>query len=174
MSLADALNDARNLVGEGKSNRGSYVSLDQLLDECRRVMGAHGYAVVQSASSDDGIVAVTSMVVDGEDRKVFESGRYGVPVQDRNGQAYGAALTFARRGSLMSLLGITGGSEDAVVPRGQVAALGAAFTRAGITDRQERIDRAGLIIGRTVESSKEMTADETAKVIRELDEMRGV
>ena len=173
MSLADALNAARNLVGEGKSNRGSYVSLDQLLDECRRVMGAHGYAVVQSASSDDGVVAVTSMVVDGEDRKVFESGRYGVPVQDGNGQAYGAALTFARRGSLMSLLGVTGGSEDHVVPAGGVALLGAAFTRAGIKDRDERLRRSEEIVGRPLESSKELTDSERQMVIDTLDSYRG-
>ena len=172
MSLADALNDARNLVAEGKSNRGGYVTLDQLLDECRRVMAAHGYAVVQSASSDDGVVAVTSMVVDSEDRKVFESGRYGVPVQDRNGQAYGAALTFARRGSLMSLLGITGGSEDSVVPRGQVASLGAAFSRAGISGREDRLALVEQVLSRTVESSKELTEEETRQVIMELEEMR--
>ena len=172
MSLVDALNDARNLVAEGKSNRGGYVTLDQLLDESRRVMGAHGYAVIQSASSDDGIVAVTSMVVDSEDRKVFESGRYGVPVQDRNGQAYGAALTFARRGSLMSLLGITGGTEDAVVPRGKVAELGAAFRRAGIEDRDERIQVVEQVLSRSVESSKEMSDEEYDQVIMELNEMR--
>ncbi len=172
MSLADALNDARNLLGEGKSNRGGYVTLDQMLDECRRVMSAHGYGLTQSAESVDGSVGVRTVIFNDQDVVVFESGCYLVPVADRNGQAFGAALTFARRGSLASALGITGGSDDAVVHRGQVAALGAAFTRAGITNREDRLKLVEHVLSRPVESSKELTEVEAQQVIMELEEMR--
>ena len=172
MSLADALNAARNLVGEGKSNRGGYVTLDQMLDECRRVMSEHGYGLTQSAETVDGSVGVRTVIVNEHDVVVFESGCYSVPAEERRGQAFGAALTFARRGSLATTLGITGGSDDAVVPAGAVAALGAAFTRAGIRDRDERLRRAESIVGRPLESSKELTDKERQMVIDELEEMR--
>ena len=173
MSLADVLNDARNLVAEGKSNRGGYVTLDQMLDECRRVMSGHGYGLTQLAETVDGGVGVRTVIVNPDDLIVLESVCFVVPAADRNGQAFGAALTFARRGSLASVLGITGGSDDAVVPAGQVARLGAAFTRAGITDRDERLRRAEGIVGRPLESSKELSDAEASKVIAELESYRG-
>ncbi len=172
MSLADALNDARNLLGEGKSNRGGYVTLDQMLDECRRVMAAHGYGLTQSAETLDWGIGVRTVIFNDQDVVVFESGCYAVPAADRNGQAFGAALTFARRGSLASTLGITGGSDDSVVPRGQVAALGAAFSRAGISSREDRLKFVEEVLSRPVESSKELTEEEVRCVVMELDEMR--
>ena len=81
-------------------------------------------------------------------------------------------MTFMRRFSMQAFLGITGGDDDAVVSRGQVAELGAAFSRAGIKDREDRLRFVEQVLGRPVESSKELSEAESQRVIRELNEMR--
>ena len=161
LAFAAALGTMSNLKPDAKSNRGGYVSLSALLEASRPILAAHGLGVWQDTR--------TILVGDGAH---ISSEWLGMVPAERGGQAVGAALTFLRRFSLQAMLGITGGDDDAVVPRGQVAELGAAFTRAGIRDRQERLDRVALIIGRTVESSKELSESEVAKVIAELNEMR--
>jgi len=170
LAFAAALGTMSNLKPDAKSNRGGYVSLSALLEASRPILAAHGLGVWQDTRTIDGEIQVRTIIVG--DGAHISSEWLGMVPAERGGQAVGAALTFLRRFSLQAMLGITGGDDDAVVPRGQVAELGAAFTRAGIRDRQERLDRVALIIGRTVESSKELSESEVAKVIAELNEMR--
>ena len=176
LAFAAALGDMSNLKPDAKSNRGGYVSLSALLEAARPILAAHGLGVWQDTRTIDGEIQVRTIIV-GDGAHISSEWLGMVPAERGipgvvDGQAVGAALTFLRRFSLQAMLGITGGDDDAVVPRGQVAELGAAFTRSGIRDRQERLDRVALIIGRTVESSKELSESEVAKVIAELNEMR--
>ena len=168
--VAKALADLHNLRPDARSNRGGYVSLSALLDAARPVLAKHGLAVFQDARTVNGVIEVRTVLVGAGG--TLSSDWLGMPPMERGGQAVGSALTFLRRFSLQSFLGITGGDDDAVVPRGQVAMLGAAFSRAGIRDRAERLRYVADIIGRDVESSKELTEPEAAAVVASLNEMR--
>ena len=171
--LQAALAAMSNPTPEGKSNRGAYVTLDQLTDHGRALLQAHRLAVTVGVWTEDGTVRASVTFLHPDGAYTPEPRGFGVPAKGPSGQEYHAALTFARRGALLSALNITGGNDDAVVPRGQVAELGAAFTRAGIRGREERLERVAFILGRHVESSKELSEVEAALVLRELDSYRG-
>lgn len=169
-AFAAALADMTNLKPDAKSNRGGYVSLSALLEACRPILAKHGLAVFQQTRSHDGELQVQTVVVGAGG--MYHSGWLGIAPKDRGGQEAGAALTFMRRFSLQAFLAITGGDDDAVVPRGQVAELGAAFGRAGIKGRDERLAFVERTLGRAVESSKELSEAEADTVVQALHEMR--
>ena len=108
-------------------------------------------------------------------------------------QGQGSAITYARRYAYCSVLGLiteadddgnaasappkarrqaapaqTGAGSDA-----QLRMLGMLFGECAITDRTERLRYVSNVIGRDVESSKELTKAEASKVIDLLTEIKG-
>ena len=123
-AFAAALADMANLKPDAQSNRGGYVSLSALIAACRPILAKHGLSMTQDMRTTNGEVQVQTSVV-GHGSKV-STGWYGLEPKGPGGQELLGAQKFVCRGQLQAFLGITGGDDDAVVPRGQVADLGAA------------------------------------------------
>lgn len=95
--------------GENPHFRSSFITLDNLLDKVVPVLNKNGLSMVQSVTSLDGVPALTTMVSDGE-QSVSSTMLLMMKSNDPQGQ--GSAITYARRYSLMALLGLAAGEDD--------------------------------------------------------------
>lgn len=173
-----------------------YADLAAVVEVVQPVLAKHDLGFVQFPCDSDRGVAVTT-------RLFHTSGEWmestvSMPSGGNGAQGVGSALTYCRRYSLMAVLGLAAEDDDGKAashppprpapPRQQPAppvaagrgiteaqtkALGAAFTGAGIKDRDGRIEFIATTIGRTVESSKELTRDEVQRVFEALDARAG-
>lgn len=87
-----------------------YADLASMLDACREALAANGLAVIQKPGNADGGVVLTTMVVHASGEWV--RARLWMPVAQQSAQAYGSALTYARRYSLASIVGIAADEDD--------------------------------------------------------------
>ncbi len=88
--------------------KSSYASLESVLDACKPHLNANGIVLIQSPSANGKIVTVTTILA-------HESGEYiqgilTLTAVQETPQAVGSAITYARRYSLASLMGL--GQED--------------------------------------------------------------
>ncbi|HLG83177.1 MAG TPA: ERF family protein [Bradyrhizobium sp.] len=84
-----------------------YASLASGLDIVRKCLGRHEIAVMQTTSVDEGQIALTTLLVHASGEWV--SSVWPVcPVGEISAQVKGAALTYARRYALFTLVGIAG------------------------------------------------------------------
>ena len=173
-ALALALPKIANPGKDGKSHHGKYATLAAILDHVRPVLAEHGLAVMQPIEAE----GVRTMIVH-ESGGVYDAGTYPVGAF-ANPQAQGSAISYARRYSLMSVLGIAGADDDGnaavratqapqrepreprLVSAAQMKALQASMRD---MDRDARLELVRQVIGRDIESSKELTSQEAAKVL---------
>src|SRR6516165_537523 len=84
-----------------------YASLATGLDLVRKCLGQHEIAVVQSTGLDQGQIMLTTLLVHGSGEWI--SSLWPVcPAAEASAQLKGAALTYARRYALFTLVGIAG------------------------------------------------------------------
>lgn len=95
--------------GENPHFRSSFITLDNLLDKVLPVLNKNGLSLVQSVTSVDGVPALLTQVSDGE--KAVESTML-LMMKSNDPQGQGSAITYARRYSLMALLGLAAGEDD--------------------------------------------------------------
>lgn len=115
MSLTEDLLDIQKNIPElPKSGvnphfKNSYVPLDVLMEKLLPMLQAKGILLLQPLTSLDSRPAITTMLVKGE-----ESMSWTTPLvlgkDDPQGQ--GSAITYLRRYSLFSLLGLVGEDDD--------------------------------------------------------------
>jgi len=91
--------------------RNTYATLENVVDASRDVLAEHGLAVMQGA----GLVADGKLHLD--TRMVHSSGQwieseFTIPLVKMDPQATLAALTYARRGALMAILGMPAVDDD--------------------------------------------------------------
>jgi hypothetical protein len=113
-SLVAALGELENVTKNARNPhfKSSYASLDAILDAVRPVLKKHGLAISQEPLSEEGKAGVVTKIIhtSGE----FTSSTLLLPVQQNTCQAYGSALSYARRYSIASICGIfqDDGTED--------------------------------------------------------------
>ena len=95
--------------GENPHFRSSFITLDNLLDKVLPVLNKNGLSLVQSVTSVDGTPALLTSVSDGEN--AVESTML-LMMKSNDPQGQGSAITYARRYSLMALLGLAAGEDD--------------------------------------------------------------
>jgi len=171
-ALAAALPKIANPGKDGKSHHGRYSTLAAILDHVRPVLAEHGLAVMQPIEAE----GVRTMIVH-ESGGVYDAGTYPLATSYPNPQAQGSAISYARRYGLMSVLGIAGTDDDGnsavkatqaaqreprLVSAAQMRALQASMRD---MDRDARLELVRSVIGRDIESSKELTSQEAAKVL---------
>ena len=115
-NLAAALAKAQGAMkaaakdAENPHFRSRYADLASIWAACREPLAANGLCVMQRVSTVEAGVMVTTLLAhaSGEwvrDRAVF-------PVAQKTPQAYGSAITYARRYALAALVGVAAGDED--------------------------------------------------------------
>jgi hypothetical protein len=175
-----------------------YSNLGDVLETVRPVLHEHGLAFIQfPGNGDNGMTQVTTRLVHVSGQ--WMEGTVSMPSGGNGAQGVGSAITYARRYSLMSVLGLASEDDDGKAasqqqrqqpaarqpkpparpadpdapPRGtvtdaQIRAMGAAFTGAGIKDRDKRIDYIRQVVLRSVMSSTELSSQEAGKVLDKL------
>lgn len=97
------------------SGRGySYANISSCLDAILPILNKHGLAVVQKTTTEEDRVGIETVLVS-EEGETLSSGVFFVTtagLQQKGVQAFGSAVTYARRYSFVSFLGLSYGEED--------------------------------------------------------------
>lgn len=95
--------------GENPHFRSSFITLDNLLAKVLPVLNKNGLMMMQGVTTLDGQPALKTMITDGTD--VVETTML-LMMKSNDPQGQGSAITYARRYSLMALLGLAAGEDD--------------------------------------------------------------
>lgn len=101
--------------------RSKYATLASIMDACRGALSQNQIAVVQGTSVIEDRVIVTTMLVHASGE--FISDQLSMNIIKDSPQAIGSAITYARRYSLASLVGVVSDEDDdaeAAMPKNQV------------------------------------------------------
>ena len=91
--------------------RSKYADLGACIEAVIDALHANGIALIQhTAESDKGVVISTTFLH--KSGEIYEAGSLFVPAAQQTPQAYGSALTYARRYSLMTACGIAPEDDD--------------------------------------------------------------
>ena len=154
-----------------------YLDLPGLLAHVTPQLAAQGLAAVSEVTTDEhGRVGCRYLFVGPDD--VHETPWFWLPPA-RDAQTAGGSITYARRFVLSSACGVpeqetvaTAAPKKAAAKKAgllpQVKNLQIAFTEAGVKDRGDRLNYVIDVIGRPVESSKELSNDEIDRVLKAL------
>ena len=139
MALVKALTEIEG-VTKDKVNphfKSKYADLSSVLETVRPVFARYNMAVTQeTAPSEDGVIVETVVLhMSGEERRF---GKLYVPANKRDAQGAGSALTYARRYSLMTALGIPAEDDD-----GNAAVKATVNPSTGETPPAKRVELAG-------------------------------
>jgi hypothetical protein len=111
--LVAFLNDVGNVHADrvNPAFKSKYASLAEVLETIKGVAAKHRLAVVQLLDSEDGKVIVHTTIrhVDGT---TFGAGRLSVKAEGLTPQQIGSAITYLRRQSLMTAVGISTDLDD--------------------------------------------------------------
>lgn len=152
--------------------KSKYADLASALDAVRPVFAKHSLAVTQeTAPSEDGVIVETVVLhSSGEDRRF---GKLYVPANKRDAQGFGSALTYAKRYSLLTALGIPTEDDDGN------AAVASTKASGKVSDEQFRqlqnaVDRTGADLARfcayfQVPSLKEVPAARFQEALNALE-----
>jgi hypothetical protein len=109
-ALVAALGELRNVAKNAVNPhfKSKFATLDSILDATRPVLAKHGLALSQEPVFEDGMAGVVTRIIhsSGESRE----SKLLLPMRDQSAQGAGSAITYARRYSAASVLGIA--SED--------------------------------------------------------------
>lgn len=98
--------------------RSKYANLEAVVDASRDVLNGHGLAVLQGAGHvEDGKLHLTTRIIH-ESGEWVES-EFSLPLTKPDPQATLAALTYARRGALMAILGMPAVDDDGETAMGR-------------------------------------------------------
>jgi hypothetical protein len=90
--------------------RSKYANFDSIVDTIRPVLAKNGLAFMQPTVDIDGKLFIKTRIIHGSGEWIESS--YPVNPVKNDPQGYGSALTYARRYSLSSILGITSDEDD--------------------------------------------------------------
>ena len=91
--------------------KSKYASLTAVMEACREALSKNQIAVVQGAAVVDGAVAVTTLLLHASGEYI--SDELTMPFAQATPQQIGSSLSYCRRYSLASLVGITADDDDA-------------------------------------------------------------
>lgn len=112
-SFKPAIKDANNPFFKSK-----YVDLAGAIDAVRDALADNGLALVQSTDAGDKMVLHTTLLHSSGE---WISGTYPITAVKTDPQGIGSAVTYARRYSLMALLGIAAEDDDGEAAHGRTA-----------------------------------------------------
>jgi len=111
-ALAKAQAQIENAVKHQKNPyyKSKYADLPAIWEACRKPLTDNGLSVIQSTRVENNtVILVTTLLhVSGQ----WVRGEYPVEPQKKDPQGYGSALTYARRYTLQSLVGVASEDDD--------------------------------------------------------------
>jgi hypothetical protein len=171
-----------NIQKTGTANYGRYVPLAEVVEVVRPILFKHDLAYVQGLSDGDKVVTITTRLVHTSGQWIEDS--LSLPTGQNTAQAAGSAITYARRYSLMAVLGLApdddDGAEASKAPKptakparptpgkateAQIAKLAVTFSEWGVKARDERLKHLSKICKRDITSSTDLTVDECSTAI---------
>ncbi len=90
----------------------TYASLPAVIDATRPVLNKYGLAVIQLPGFEDGVATLETILT--HESGEWLSGVSGAPIQKKDPQGVGSALTYLRRYSLAALCGIGQDDDDGI------------------------------------------------------------
>lgn len=100
-----------NRTKENASLNSKYVTLDSLLQAVRPVLANNGLSFLQVPFTGTDVVSVTTMLLH-ESGEWLESDPFTLPLMKKDPQGVGSVVTYARRYSLSSILGVAWDEDD--------------------------------------------------------------
>jgi len=137
-ALGEVINVAKTQTADTGKYSYTYADLGDVLDECKRACRAHGLTIVQVPTVQDGFLALGLWLIHSEGGQVtFDPLMMQLP---KEAQAYGSALTYARRYQLLTVFGIAPEDDD-----GRAATV-AAQAQPGRRTEAERLIREAIAL----------------------------
>ena len=91
--------------------KSKYADLSSVIDAVKKPLANNGLAFVQDVNSGDNCVSVTTIILHKSGESLSLS-TISVPVSKADAQGYGSAITYAKRYSLQSALGVPSEDDD--------------------------------------------------------------
>jgi len=100
-------------IGKDSTNpffKSAYFDINKLLDVAKPILNSHGLVLLQPLSNINGVASIKTMIIDPESGQSIEE---NTPLtQNPDPQKMGSAITYFRRYSLQSLLGLQAEDDD--------------------------------------------------------------
>ena len=100
-------------IGKDSTNpffKSAYFDINKLLDVAKPILNSHGLVLLQPLSNINGVASIKTMIIDPESGQSIEE---NTPLtQNADPQKMGSAITYFRRYSLQSLLGLQAEDDD--------------------------------------------------------------
>lgn len=185
---------ATGQIGQAKRK---YSDIADVIETVRPVLFKHALSYVQFPGTDDrGVTTVTTRLVHASGE--WMEGTVSMPSGGNGAQGVGSAITYARRYSLVAMLGLASEDDDgagasAPPPRqqqqrqarppadppanpngitdAQRRKLQALANEKGYGERGKRLDYWTSFLGRPVETANGLTKDEAARLIDDMEKM---
>lgn len=110
-AIAETSNVTANKILKTDKFSAKYVTLDVLFDMVKPILCKHGLAMVQSLITEDGRVGVSTSIIHVGGTS-FDFGKLMMKADGLTPQQVGSLLTYARRQSLVTALGIAVDKDD--------------------------------------------------------------
>lgn len=106
--IKSAIKDTEGQVGSSRKYK--YANLGSVFDACKKALNDNGIAIVQRTDFNGPEIWLETMLLHASGDSI--AGRYPLrPTQDTP-QAYGSALTYARRYALSAMVGVVADEDD--------------------------------------------------------------
>lgn len=159
--LGNVAKDQRAKAGQASYR---YADISDVLAMVRPVLNRHGLCLVQRAESTESTVSIETFLYDDEGSEI-RSGALTVStagLMQKGVQAHGSAVTYARRYSLVTFLGVAYGDDD----DGQKAVAPAVHQAPPAQPQQSRISRADM------EAAENAAVQGTAALLAFIDDLK--
>lgn len=90
--------------------RSKYAKLEDVISAVREGLAKHDLAFTQSSYLEDGVLTLTTRLIHSSGEMLYSS--MSIPITKADSQGIGSTLSYAKRYSLSSLLGVSSGDMD--------------------------------------------------------------
>lgn len=100
----------RMKLKSGREVSYGYVDFGTLIDLLREPLSKHGFSIVQSPYSEDGILGIETLLIHKDGG--YLRGRFGTKYNGNSAQDAGSQITYYRRYSMLSMLNLAQEDDD--------------------------------------------------------------
>lgn len=101
----------KDKVAKGKNFSYNYVTLDSVAEAIDKAIKETGLSYLQSVSSENNEAKVVTLITH-ESGQWIETDSLGLPTTKHDAQAFGSAITYAKRYSLCAAFGVVADEDD--------------------------------------------------------------